>query len=153
MRENLVKSGLLEAVIGLGAGLFYNSPMEAVVVVLRANRSAMQRDSVLFVNAVELVTRERAQSFLRPTDQKQILDAYEDFKDVPGLAKVASGKDIAAKDYSLSIPLYVEPAPAATGTAATKSVAYSVKEWRLAAADADKALNGLRALLAEEVQS
>ena len=153
MRENLVKSGLLEAVIGLGAGLFYNSPMEAVVVVLRAGRTSRTRDSVLFVNAVDLVTRERAQSFLRPSDQKQILDAYEDFKDVPGLAKVASDKDIAAKDYSLSIPLYVKPAPAAAGTVATKSVADSVKEWRLAAAEADKAVNGVLALLAEEEQS
>src|SRR4029078_4341729 len=38
LREALVKSDLLEAVLGLGPGLFYNSPMEAVVITLRANK-------------------------------------------------------------------------------------------------------------------
>ncbi len=33
IRENLVKSDLLEAVIGLGPNLFYNSPMEACIMI------------------------------------------------------------------------------------------------------------------------
>ncbi|MHB1702469.1 MAG: HsdM family class I SAM-dependent methyltransferase, partial [Acidobacteriaceae bacterium] len=90
LRENLVKSGLLETVIGLGPGLFYNSPMEAVVVVLRSKRPPERRNSVLFINAVNQVARERAQSFLYPEHRAAILGAYEAFEGKPGFAAVAS---------------------------------------------------------------
>ena len=40
LREALVKSDLVECVLGLGAGLFYNSPMEAVVVTLRCRQAS-----------------------------------------------------------------------------------------------------------------
>jgi type I restriction system adenine methylase HsdM len=134
LREELVKSGMLECVLGLGAGLFYNSPMEAVVVVLRANRPQEQRNKVLFINAVDLVARESAQSFLRPQHQQAILDAYQGFKDIGGLAHVASVGDIAANDYSLSIPLYVEKEKI---SGAAVSVEDAVAAWREASTAAD----------------
>ena len=130
LRENLVKSGTLECVLGLGAGLFYNSPMEAVVVILRANRPVEQRDKVLFINAVELVSRERAQSFLRPAHQETILSAYENFADVTELAKVVSTERIAKNNYSLAIPLYVAGAQV---LASTVSLQDASTNWREAA--------------------
>ncbi|MDK8299540.1 MAG: class I SAM-dependent DNA methyltransferase, partial [Actinomycetaceae bacterium UMB1218B] len=44
MRQAAVESDLIEAVIGLGPGLFYNSPMEAVVIILRANKPAERKN-------------------------------------------------------------------------------------------------------------
>ena len=79
LREALVKSDLVECVLGLGAGLFYNSPMEAVVVTLRATKPAEHKGKVLFINAVNEVAREQAQSFLRESHQAKILNAYRDF--------------------------------------------------------------------------
>jgi type I restriction enzyme M protein len=108
LREKLINSGMLEAVIGLGAGLFYNSPMEAVVMVLRNGRSDQQKSKILFINAVELVTRERAVSFLSSLHQDEILSAYKNFKDVKGLASVRGVNEIKSNEYSLAIPLYVE---------------------------------------------
>ena len=108
LREKLVKSGILEAVIGLGAGLFYNSPMEAVVVVLRNGRSKSALEKVLFINAVDLVTRERAVSYLSPTNQESILKAYTDYKSFPGLSFVSTHEQIMQNEWSLAIPLYVE---------------------------------------------
>ena len=108
LRENLVNSGKLEAVIGLGAGLFYNSPMEAVVVVLKNGRSESHKSKVLFINAVDLVTRERAVSFLSSSHQDEILSAYKNFKNVKGLASIRGIDEIKSNEYSLAIPLYVE---------------------------------------------
>lgn len=108
LRSNLVNSGMLEAVIGLGAGLFYNSPMEAVVIVLRNGRKEDQRSKTIFINAVDLVTRERAISYLGSSHQNEILSAYKNFKNVEGLSSVRSVKDILSNDYSLAIPLYVD---------------------------------------------
>ncbi len=108
LRAKLVNSGMLEAVIGLGAGLFYNSPMEAVVIILRNGRSAVKSGKTIFINAVDLVTRDRAFSYLNADHQNIIHSVYTNFVDEPGLSKVQTAKDIERNDFSLSIPLYVE---------------------------------------------
>lgn len=144
LREQLVTSGLLEAVIGLGAGLFYNSPMEAVVVVLRANRLAEKKRKVLFINAVELVARERAQSFLHQRHQDAILAAYQAYVDQPGLAAVATVERVAELGYSLAIPFYVAAPSHSTETVALTD---SVTSWRKAGNDADEAITRVVALL------
>ena len=64
LRTELVKSDLLEAVIGLGPNLFYNSPMEACIMICRTNKTSENRGKVLFINAVKEVTRKNAESFL-----------------------------------------------------------------------------------------
>lgn len=58
MRENLIKQDLLECVIGIGKNLFYNSPMEACIVICRTNKSPERRGKVLFINA-KMMLRER----------------------------------------------------------------------------------------------
>lgn len=96
MRTKLVEHDVVECVLGLGPNLFYNSPMEACVVVCRMNKPPERRQRVLFINAVNEVTRERAQSFLKEDHIQKILQAYQDFQDIDGLAKVATLDEIQA---------------------------------------------------------
>ena len=110
MRRKLVEADLIECVLGLGPNLFYNSPMEACVVICRSAKPKARRNKILFINAVNEVTRERAQSFLTDDHLERIVKAYKVFKDEPGFARVATLEDIRAKDGNLSIPLYVAPA-------------------------------------------
>jgi type I restriction enzyme M protein len=140
LRSNLVNSGMLEAVIGLGAGLFYNSPMEAVVIILRNGRKEEQLSKTIFINAVDLVTRERAISYLSSSHQNEILFAYKKFKNKPGLASVRNTKEIQANDYSLAIPLYVEVL-ANMSQDDVHSVQKSFSDWIKSAKANEKALN------------
>lgn len=107
LRTELVKSDLLEAVIGLGPNLFYNSPMEACIMICRTNKTPENRGKVLFINAVKEVTRKNAESFLEDEHITKIANAYDDYESIPGFAKKATIKDIENNGYSLSIPLYV----------------------------------------------
>ena len=107
MRRRLVESDLLECVLGLGPNLFYNSPMEACVVICRAKKPADRQGKILFIDAVHEVARERAQSFLRSGHQQRILLTYRDFADEPGFAAVATTAQVLEKEARLSIPLYV----------------------------------------------
>ncbi|NKZ15512.1 SAM-dependent DNA methyltransferase [Mycolicibacterium septicum DSM 44393] len=150
MREALVKSDLIECVLGLGAGLFYNSPMEAVVVTLRATKPADHKGKVLFINAVNEVAREQAQSLLRDTHKQKIVDAYRRFTDIDQFAAVATIDQIAGKDHSLAIPLYVVGARAAE-TGEQVDVADAVADWRAAAGACDTAISEVLALLRAEV--
>lgn len=109
MRRRLVESDLLDCVLGLGPNLFYNSPMEACVVVCRTRKPADRQGKILFIDAVREVARERAQSFLKPEHQARILTAYQAFADDPGFVKVATIAEVLEKDANLSIPRYVRP--------------------------------------------
>ncbi len=108
MRQKLIEADLVECVLGLGPNLFYNSPMEACIVICRSRKPAERQGRILFIDAIHAVARERAQSFLKPEHQDRITAAYRTFTDEPGFAHVATMQEIAAQSYSLSIPLYVK---------------------------------------------
>jgi type I restriction enzyme M protein len=101
MRRKLVEADLVECVLGLGPNLFYNSPMEACVVVCRTAKSRARRGRILFIDALNEVARERGQSFLREEHQERIVQAYRAFEDDPGLAKVATLEEVAVQEHSL----------------------------------------------------
>lgn len=115
MRRKLVESDLLECVLGLGPNLFYNSPMEACIVICRTRKPTARQGKVLFIDAVHEVARERAQSFLKPKHQERILRAYQAFADEPGRSSVATLDEILSKQGNLSIPRYVRQAAETAG--------------------------------------
>jgi type I restriction enzyme M protein len=132
LRRKLIEADLVDCVLGLGPNLFYNSPMEACVVFCRSKKPAKQRGTVLLIDAVNEVTRERALSFLKSEHQARILGAYEAYADIEGFAKVVTRDELAANEHSLSIPLYVKRATADSRTAlgeAPRSLGASWASW------------------------
>jgi type I restriction enzyme M protein len=126
MRRRLVESDRVECVLGLGPGLFYNSPMEACVVICRSQKLDARKGRILFIDAVAEIARERAQSFLRPDHQARILSAYQTFADETGFATVASVADVLAADGNLSIARYVKrPKAAVAGGGATLAATWA----------------------------
>lgn len=128
MRRKLIEADLVECVLGLGPGLFYNSPMEACVILCRSKKPSDRQGRILFIDAVAEIARERAQSFLRPQDQARILAAYQDFADAPGFASVVSTADVLAAEGNLSIARYVKkPKPEVPmGEAVTLTAAWDI---------------------------
>jgi type I restriction enzyme M protein len=110
MRRKLIEADVIECVLGLGANLFYNSPMEACVVICRMNKPKARKGRILFINAINDVTRERAQSFLTDEHIERIVSGYNNFTTDLGFTRVATLEEIRSRNYSLSIPLYIEPA-------------------------------------------
>jgi type I restriction enzyme M protein len=55
MRRKIIEADLIECVLGLGPNLFYNSPMEACVVICRTAKPKARKGRILFVNAVDEV--------------------------------------------------------------------------------------------------
>lgn len=134
MREKLVRSDLLECVIGLGPNLFYNSPMEACIVICRTKKPDSHKGHVLFINAVNEVTRKNAESFLEPSHIDKIAKAYAEYKTDDDIAKKVSIREIEKNGFSLSIPLYVKDPSSATAVVETGSVQECYAEWCTASA-------------------
>ena len=80
--------------------------MEACVVICRMKKEPKKAGKVLFINAVNEVTRKNAESYLEDKHIDKILKAYEGYKDIEGFARIATVKDIKENKYSLNIPLY-----------------------------------------------
>lgn len=108
MREKLVRSDLLECVIGIGPNLFYNATMEACIVICRAVKPDNHKGHVLFINAVNEVTRKNAESNLEPQHIQKIASAYANFVSDGDFAEKVSIRNIESNDFLLSIPLYVK---------------------------------------------
>ncbi len=109
MREKLVEDDVIDCILGLGPNLFYNSPMEACVIFCNMNKEKKKKRRILFINAVNEITREKAQSFLKDEHIQKIYKAYKEYKDIEDFTKVVSIDDIKKNDSNLSINLYVRP--------------------------------------------
>ena len=129
MREKLVRSDLLECVIGLGPNLFYNSPMEACIVICQTKKPDSHKGHVLFINAVNEVTRKNAESFLEPSHIDKIAKAYAEYKTDDDIAKKVSIREIEKNGFSLSIPLYVKDPSSTAAVAEIGSVQECYAEW------------------------
>ena len=114
MRQHLVESDLVECVIGLGKNLFYNSPMEACIVICRTSKDAVRKRKILFIDARTEVTRKNAQSYMTDEQIGRIAHAYLTFSETPGFSAIASTDDVLENDAKLSIPLYVHSANEST---------------------------------------
>ena len=132
-----------------GSGLFYNSGMEAVVLVLRSLKTKERQGKVLFINAKDQYIRVQAQSFLSTENQSAILNAYHAFSDAVGFAKVVTTEQIADKGYSLAISQYVRPSVAPV-EAIGVSIKAAAAEWRVAAEASDAAIGEVLTLLRAE---
>ncbi len=148
MRQKMVDADVIDAVIGLGPNLFYNSPMEACIVICRTSKPKDREGKVLFIDAVDQVTRERAQSFLAPAHIARITNAYRAFDNEDGFAAVATIDEIAKQQHKLSIPLYVKRAAAAGNGAG--DLAEAVAAWRASSAELRAAAAELLTLLETE---
>ena len=129
MREKLVRSDWVDCVIGLGPNLFYNSPMEACIVICRTEKPDTHKNHVLFINALNEVTRKNAQSYLEPHHIERISKAYRAYKTEEGFSKKVSIRDIEKNDFSLNIAFYAQVTTEDAKEQDTRSVQECYDDW------------------------
>jgi type I restriction enzyme M protein len=108
MRRKMVAEDQIEAVIGLGANLFYNSPMEAMILVGNTNKPKERIGKVLFVNGKDDVIDNKGLAYLTEDHINKMYKAYKDFVDIPHFAKVATIEEILDFDGNMNINFYVK---------------------------------------------
>jgi len=145
IRKQVIEADLIEAVIGLGPNLFYNSPMESCVVVLSCNKPAELKNKILFINGVDQVTRERAHSRLSNENLKVLTEAYFHPEKQPGITALVAIEDIRANQHNLSIPLYVQNA----GEQETQDIEHAIEAWKVSRVKLKKQTEALFSSLAE----
>ena len=146
IREGLLETDLVDCVIGIGKNLFYNSPMEACIVICRSKKPLESKDNILFINAKHLVTRKNAESYLEPEHIAEIAACYHERKEIPGFSKVATRDEVKANKCYLSIGLYVER----QGDDSGASIDNLVQDWDETAVSAANELSILTILIQQK---
>lgn len=117
IRAAMINADLLEAVIGLPAGLFYGTGIPACVLVMRqrqgnhSGKPVERQGKVLFINADREYFEGRAQNHLLPEHIEKIVNTYESFSEVPGFSAIVSNATLAENDHNLNIRRYADNAP------------------------------------------
>ena len=106
MRRRMVELDLVDCVISIGRNLFYNSPMEACIIICRTNKDLVRKNKVLFINAVDRVNKKGTEVTLSDEHIAEIAEAYESFETKEGFCKVVSTEEILKNNASLSVSLY-----------------------------------------------
>jgi type I restriction enzyme M protein len=109
-RKRFITDGVLEAVIGLPAGLFYGTGIPACVLVINKQQSA-DRNSVLFINADREYKEGKNQNSLRPEDIEKITHVYRNKLDVEKYARNVPVSELEEEDFNLNIRRYVDNSP------------------------------------------
>ena len=155
MRRNLVATDMVECVLGLGPSLFYNSPMEACVVICRSKKPKDRKGKTLFIDAVHEIARENTQSFLQSEHQSRILAAYQAFEYETEFAAVSTTDEMLAKSGDLTVHHYVARKATRSAAKSTESLAENWKHFDTAGREfwmeIDKLVETLDSDVAEKV--
>ena len=108
IRKNLLTADLVEAVISIGKNLFFNSPMEACILICRTNKPEERKGKILMVKATDLVERKNTESYLTPEQIALISDIYLHFKEEEYRSTIINVSDIKEDKYSISPKLHVK---------------------------------------------
>lgn len=107
IREKMIKSDLIEAIVTLGDKLFYGTGLSPCFLILRRMKPAERSARILMIDATKILTQKRAQNILSPEDVDHIYQLYLDYKDVEDYSKVVTLKEIEDKEFNMSPNRYI----------------------------------------------
>lgn len=109
IRRNLVKNGLIKAIIGLPPNLFYGTGISACIVVLD-KENAHARTGIFIIDASWGYIKDGDKNRLREQDIHRIVDVFHKQSEVPGYSRMVPAAEIgsSSNDYNLNIPRYID---------------------------------------------
>jgi type I restriction enzyme M protein len=141
MRRKMVEEDLVECVIGLGPNLFYNSPMEACLLITKNKKAPNRKGKILFINAVNEVKQEKTMGFLEQHHIDKIFNAYKNYKDVENFSSLVSINDVLDRKGNMSMNLYIRTNGLHTQT--MDLFEDVLENWQTKSEDLKKAMNEL----------
>lgn len=145
IRKKMIEGDVVDAVIGLGKNLFYNSSMESCLLVFRTKKPKERKGKIIFINAVNELRLERSSAWLEKDHIEKIANAYRSFKEIDGFSKIATASETLERNGNLSIPLYVKVA----NETPQESMKGTLKEIR----QTQEAINASMEILFEQLEN
>ncbi|MGA5223492.1 N-6 DNA methylase [Streptomyces koyangensis] len=109
IRTELIKRGLIKAVIGLPTNLFYGTGIPACLLVLD-KKYAHSRTGIFMIDASKGFEKDGPKNRLRPRDMHKIVDAFVNLKQIDRYSRMVPLSEISdpKNDYNLNISRYID---------------------------------------------
>lgn len=112
IRTAFIQENILDAVIGLPAGLFQTTGIPVAILVFDRSREPggknEKRKDVLFIDASREFVSGKNQNTLSDENIAKIVDTYKKRKEIEKYSHRATLAEIKENDYNLNIPRYVD---------------------------------------------
>ncbi|OQB09513.1 MAG: putative type I restriction enzymeP M protein [Parcubacteria group bacterium ADurb.Bin216] len=112
IRKQLLKENLIDAVIGLPAGLFQTTGIPVAILVIDRSREEggenEKNKDIFFIEASKEYKPNKAQNILEEKNIDRIYSTYKKRKDTEKFARKVSLKEIEDNDFNLNITRYVD---------------------------------------------
>lgn len=108
IRQGLLESDILEAVVGLPSNLFYGTGIPACILIFNRNKSEERKEKVLFIAAESEYQEGKNQNTLRDQDIVKVVTAFDNYEDIEKYARVVTLEEIKTNDYNLNITRYID---------------------------------------------
>jgi type I restriction enzyme M protein len=103
---------LIDAVIGLPAGLFQTTGIPVAILIMDRSREKgganENKKDVLFIEGSKEFKSAKAQNVLSQENADKIFDTYANWKEIEKFSRIVSPKEIQENDYNLNITRYVD---------------------------------------------
>lgn len=107
IRKKLVQQGVILALVGLPANLFYGTGIPACIVVLDKAGSAGRR-GIFMIDASKGYIKDGNKNRLRAQDMHRIVDTFHRQLEQPRYARMVPVAEIEANDFNLNLPRYID---------------------------------------------
>ena len=145
IRELLIETDVIEAIISLPQGLFYGTGIPACVLVCNKNKPDDLRDKVFVINADREYAEGKNQNKLRPEDVEKIDFVFSSKREIRIYSRLVEKSEIADKhDYNLNIRRYVDNTPEPEPEDVQAHLIGGIPESGVVARDSDLSKFGLR---------
>ena len=106
IRQRLLDKNQIDTIIGLPSGMFTNTGIPVIVMILKKNRPV--GEPVLVIDASRSFIKVGKQNVLQEKDIAKIVDTYSSRREIEGYSYLATHKEIIANEWNMNIPRYVE---------------------------------------------
>lgn len=107
IRTNLINTGIIKAVIGLPANLFYGTSIPACIIVLDNKNKVAKRD-IFMIDASKGFIKDGNKNRLREQDIHAIIDAFDNFSNINKFSRLVPYSEIEKNDFNLNISRYID---------------------------------------------
>ena len=108
IRQAIVEEDVIEAIIGLGRNLFYNSGLESCIIIFNKRKEPKRVGKILFVEAEKCTHKVKSQAYLFKEDIDKIMTAFETDSSIDGFSAIVENSEIMLNYGNLNIKLYVK---------------------------------------------
>lgn len=139
IRKNWIETDSLETIISIGKNLFFNSPMEACVIICNKNKADEKRGRVQFINARDWTVKDSSGTYLSREHIRDILSLYDKYKDEKGRCAIIDNEVLLQqREYALTVGMFVS-----NTLSEDYDINESIMEWMIQSKNLSESINKL----------